>query len=441
MTVNTNRRGFLGLAGAAGLGVALSGCSGGDQPATTGGGAAAAGGTFTFWSMWKEGEPQQKVIARALADYEQANNVKVEVEWQGRNNLQKLVPALNTNSVPDLVDGAYARAYAAMVATDQALGLSDAWATDIDGKKLSEYVPEKYLKNIPIMTKDNKPWMVPYQIQSDAVWFNAAAYPEIKANPPQTWDEWMSLMGKLKGQGKVPLAADGDIGGYNASFLSTLILRNGGPGSQYKICEDPSGQKWKDSIAVDAAKRLEQLVKSGYLIDGYGASKWPEQQQRWANNAAVFMFMGSWLPTESGSYAANGFEYSSFTFPKTGTHASQRADFSGFMVPAKAKNAASAQKFAASLVKKVYQDAWGTEAKGIPLRADSPTSPQLKTNQEALTKATAYHQSNDGVAFTGYNEKVLWPACDALFLGKINADAFINQMVTTQAEYWKSQGK
>ncbi len=445
MTLSTNRRGFLGFAGAAGLGVALSACSGSDTAAPGTAGSAAApgsttpGGPFTYWSMWKEGEPQQKVIAKALADYEKANNVKVEVEWQGRNNLQKLVPALNTNSVPDLVDGPYTKAYAALVATDQALGMTDAWNAMVDGKKLSSYVPEKYLKNIPIMVKDGSPWMLPYQIQSDAIWFNGAKYPEIKANPPKTWDDWMSLMAKLKADGKVPLAADGDIGGYNASFLSTLMLRNGGPGSQMAIAQDKSGQKWKDAIAVDAVKKVEQLVKSGVLISGYAASKWPAQQQKWANNEAVFMFMGSWLPTESGSYAAPGFEYASFAFPTTGTHASQRADFSGFQIPKKAKNAASAQKFAATLVGKTYQDAWGAEAKGIPLRADAATSPELKSNQDALNKATAYHMANDGVAFTGYNEKVLWPACDQLFLGKIGADAFIDTMVKTQAEYWKTQ--
>lgn len=436
------RRSFLSLAAATGVGLTLAGCSNGPAAAPGGGGASgAANGTFTYWSMWKEGEPQQKVIARALAAYEKANNVTVEVEWQGRNNLQKLVPALNTNTVPDLVDGPYAKAYAAMVATDQALALTEAWNADVDGKPLKSYVPQKYLDGVPIMTDSGAPWMMPYQVQSDAVWYNAAKFPEIKANPPQTWDEWISMMEGYKAKGLIPLAADGDVGGYNAGFLSTLIVRGGGHGSQLKISEDVTGAKWRDQIAVDAAKKVEQLAKSGLIIDGYTASKWPAQQQRWANNEAVFMFMGSWLPTESGTYAASGFEYDSFPFPKTGSEQSLRADFSGFMVPKKAKNAASAQAFAATLMKKEFQDAWGTEAKGIPMREDASTAPELKSVQDALAKAEDYHQQNDGVAFTGYNEKVFWPADDELFAGKISAEQFIDRMVTDQAAYWKSQGK
>lgn len=434
-----SRRSFLSLAAATGIGLTLAGCSNGSASAPGAGGT--GNGTFTYWSMWKEGEPQQKVIARALEAYEKANNVTVEVEWQGRNNLQKLVPALNTNTVPDLVDGPYSKAYAAMVATDQALTLTEAWGADVDGKPLSSHVPKKYLDGVPIMTDGGAPWMIPYQVQSDAVWFNAAKYPQIKANPPQTWDEWIALMKDLKGQGAIPLAADGDVGGYNSAFLSTLMVRAGGTGAQHRISQDATGQAWRDAVAVDAAKKVEELAKSGLIIDGYTASKWPAQQQRWANDEAVFMFMGSWLPTESGTYAAGGFEYDSFPFPKTGTEQSLRADFSGFMVPKKAKNAASAQAFAASLLKKEYQDAWGTQAKGIPMREDATTAPELKSVQEALAAATSYHQQNDGVAFTGYNEKVFWPADDELFTGKISASQFIDRMVTEQAAYWKTQGK
>lgn len=431
-----SRRSFLSLAAATGVGATLAGCSSGP---TDGGGAGR--GAFTYWSMWKEGEPQQKVLSRALKAYEQANKVTVEVEWQGRNNLQKLVPALNTNNVPDLVDGPYSKAYASMVATGQALPLAQAWGSDVDGKPVKSYVPQKYLDAIPIMTDSGAPWMLPYHVQSDAVWFNAAKHPELKTSPPKTWDEWMSVMRSYKSKGLSPLAADGDVGGYNAGFLSTLIVRNGGTGSQFKICKDPSGEAWRDEIAVDAAKRVAELAKSGLIISGYTASKWPAQQQRWANNEAVFMFMGSWLPIESAPYAASGFIYDSFPFPQTGSASSMRADFSGFMVPAKAKNAAAAQAFAATFLKKEYQDAWGTQASGIPLRADAGSAPELAAVQSALAKAPAYHQQNDGVAFTGYNEKVFWPANSQLLCGQISADDFIDKMVNEQAAYWKGQGR
>jgi raffinose/stachyose/melibiose transport system substrate-binding protein len=397
--------------------------------------------TFTYWSMWKVGEPQQKVIASAIADFEKQTGITVKAQWQGRSNLQKLTPALNTNSVPDLVDGPYVKAYPALVATEQALGLKTAYATKVDGKTAKDLIPAKYLKNVDLDLADGQPWMLPYQVQSDAIWYNGARYPDVKANPPKTWDEFVALLDRTKAAGVPPIAADGDVSGYNASWLSTLLVREGGPGTLKKIAQDQTGQAWKSPEALDAATKVEQLVKGGYLIDGYGASKFPLQQQKWADNKAAFIFVGSWLPTESGSYAASGFDYQSFPFPKINDEDSMRADLSGFMVPKKAKHPDAAQKFAAFFLGKKYQDAWGTEAKVIPVRDDSPTSPELAGVQAALKEATSYHQQNDGVAFPGYNEKLFWATTDKLFLGKLSAQDFVATMAKEQAEYWKKQGQ
>jgi raffinose/stachyose/melibiose transport system substrate-binding protein len=409
--------------------------------ACSGTGSASSDG-FTYWSMWKQGEPQQKVIAAAVADFQKQTGIKVKVQWQGRNNLQKLVPALNTTSVPDLVDGPYVKLVPALVATKQSLGLKAAFDTKVDGSTAGSLVPAKYLKTIDINGADGRPWMLPYSLTSDAVWYNAATYPELRRDPPRTWDDFIAVLDRLKKEGRTPLAADGDVPGYNASFLSTLVDRNLGPGGLKKVASDPTGNAWLDPAVLDAAKKVEQLVHGGYLIKGYKASKWPAQQQKWADNKAALMFMGSWLPTESATYAAKGFEYAAFPFPATAAgNTSMRADFVGFAVPKKADNAKDAQRFAAFLLGKKYQDALGEQAKVIPIRADAGTSPQLADVKKALDSAESFHQQNDGVAFPGYNEKLFWAKDDDLFLGKVTAEQFVHGMQAAQAAYWTDQPK
>ena len=416
------------------LTVGLAGCG---APAST---TPAESTTFTYWSMWKIDEPQQKVIATAIADFEKETGIKVQTEWQGRGNYQKLTPALNTNTVPDLIDGPYSKAHPALVATDQALGLQSVFDMTVDGKKVSELIPAKYSKDIDIKLADGQPWMVPYQIQSDAMWYNAANFPALKTNPPKTWDEFMTVLGKVKADGKMaPVAADGDIGGYNAAWVTTLIIRELGPGGLAKIAADKSGEAWKAPEVLAAATRVQQMVKGGYVIDGYAASKFPLQQQKWADNKAAFIFMGSWLPTESSSYVAKGFDVQSFPFPKTGTFDSARVDFSGWSTPKKAKNADAAKKFMAFFMKKKYQDAWGAEAKGIPVREDAASAPELAGVQAAIKAASSSHMAGDGVAYPGYNEKVFWPVSDSLFHGKITAQEFVDKMVKDQKAYWASQ--
>jgi ABC-type glycerol-3-phosphate transport system substrate-binding protein len=412
--------------------LALTACGGGSPQSAQG------GGTVTYWSMWKEGEPQQKVIAGAISDFEKATGSTVKVQWQGRSNVQKLVPALNTNNVPDIVDGPYAKLAPVVGDTGQALPLTDAYAATVDGKKVSDLIPAKYAKVANIKDKDGAPWMLPYSLSSDGIWFDATAHPELASAPPASWDDLITLLDKFKAEGKVPLAADGDIAGYNSMWFTTALIRTDGPGAFAKVAGDKSGAAWDAPSVLAAAKKVEQIARGGYLVKGYNASKWPAQQQVWANGGAQLLFNGSWIPTETGTYAATDFKYSSFPFPPVaGQPSSARADFVGWAIPKKAKNPELAQKLATFMLGKKYQDSLGTEAKVLPIRTDAATAPEIASVKKDLDGADEIYLQNDGVTAPGYVEKILWPIDDELFLGKISADEFVAKMKAAQIGYWK----
>ncbi|MFJ5956780.1 ABC transporter substrate-binding protein [Paenarthrobacter sp. NPDC092416] len=400
-----------------------------------------SGQTINYWSMWKDGEPQQKVIAAAIADFEKETGATVSVQWQGRSNSEKLVPALNTNNVPDLVDGTYAKLAPVIGDTGQASPLTSVYSYQVDGKAVSSLIPEKFTSNGVFNGEDGQPWMVPYSISSDGIWFNAAKHPELKAKPPASWDEFIEVLDRLKASGSAPIAADGDIAGYNSTWFVTTMLRLKGAGSFKALVEDKSGAGWDDPAVLEAAQKVETLVKGGYLNTGYNASKFPAQQQLWANGDAALILNGSWTPTETGTYAAPGFEYSSFQFPSIDSKpASARVDFIGFAVPAKSKNQLPAQRLAAYLLSSKYQNALGTEAKVLPVRPDAPVAPAVESVKAAIDAAPATHLQNDGVTFPGYMEKVFFPKDDELFLGKTSAAGFVAKMKAAQIQYWKDNG-
>ena len=189
---------------------------------------------------------------------------------------------------------------------------------------------------------------------------------------------------------------------------------------------------------LEAAKKVEQIAQGDYLINGYNASKWPAQQQIWATGGAELMLNGSWIPTETGTYASPDFKFSSFPFPPVdGKPSSVRADFVGWAIPQKAKNKELAQKLATHMLKKEYQDAYGTDAKVLPIRTDAATAPEMASVKKALDSAEEIYLQNDGVTHPGYVEKILWPIDDELFLGKINAAEFVEKMKTATVQYWK----
>jgi len=421
------RRGFLALGAVLGV----SACHGG-----TGGSAK----SITYWSNWKQGEGQQKVIARAITDFTAETGIDVDVQWQGRTVPQKLVPALNTNKVPDIVDGSFAKLAPVLVETKQGADLSSAYQEKVDDSTVNDLISEQYRQELT--ARGEHPWMLPYLVSSDAIWFDRSTHPELAKNPPTTWDEFVKTLKAAKSSGKTPLAADGDIAGYNAFWFTTLYLRETGPGGFAKLAQDKSGALWESKEALSASQKVEQLVNGGYFIDGYTASKWPAQQQAWATGKAELLFNGSWIPTETGTYATKDFSYASFPFPylKNDHTTAARADFTGFAIPQKSKKQKEAGRLAAFLLRKKYQDLIGTDAKSIPVRDDASTPTEQASVVKALRNAKEVYQQNDGVTFSGYLEKTFWPLDDELFLGKINAQQFVTKMKAAQVAYWKANG-
>lgn len=413
---------------------AVSACSGGPEENE-----GEASTEFTYWSMWKEGEPMQEVLNTAITDFEAESDITVNVQWQGRDNIKRIVPTLSTPTVPDLVDSSYVKLYPSIVASGQAKGLEDAWDTDVDGKPLTDVIPARYLETIDITNDDDQPWMVPYTLTSDAIWFNATTHPELKENPPTTWDEFITLLDDMKANGEAPIALDADIPGYGAYWFYTALMRNSGPGSLFEIASDETGEGWKDPMVLDAAEKVQQLVDGGYFISGYDASKFPSEQQKWASDEAALLFMGTWAPIETKPYASPDFEYASFPFPKTsGDHYSARTDFAGFAVPASAKHADAAEKFAAFVLREKYQ-ALASEAGQLPIR-DDLTPPAVQEAVFAhLQEADGFHQQNDGVAFPEYQQNVFDLNNDNLILGKTNAQEFVDAMAQGTKDYWEAQ--
>lgn len=201
-----------------------------------------ASDSLTYWSMWKEGEAQQKVVAAAIADFEDETGITVNVQWQGRDNVKKVVPTLNTNKTPDLIDGSFAKLAPILAETNQAAPLTKAYDAEVDGKKVSDLIPSAYLKAGELTLEGaDAPWMLPYSLTSDAVWFNAAEHPELVEKAPATWDEFIDTLDELQAKGETPIGIDGDVSGYNAYWYTTLMMRLDGPGSLKKMAADESG--------------------------------------------------------------------------------------------------------------------------------------------------------------------------------------------------------
>jgi raffinose/stachyose/melibiose transport system substrate-binding protein len=437
--MSITRRGTLklaaALAGTAALPVAA--CSSKPDSGTS-------GGQFTYWSMWKEGEPQQKVLAGAIAQFTKDAGIKVDVQWVGRDVVKsKLPPALNTTRIPDLVDQASDQLKPLMGTQKQGRGLAGVYAAEIpgeSGKKVGDVLPAKYIDSLGLKLADGQPFMVPYSLSGVGLFYDASLVTAVAGNPLSTWDAFVSTLDTIKASGTMaPLTADADQGWADQYWMTYLLNRELGPGSLQKIAADETGQAWLQPAVATSAQKIEKLAKGGYFLKGYDASKSPEQQKNWAQGKAGFLLMGSWLPVETQPYARQGMTYASLPFPSTGSAArSEEVALFGFAIPAKASNAASAEKFIAYFMNKDRVGKMASEAVTICARPDVEAPAALAAIKKQIDSVPAVHGFTDGVEFSGWGDKVYFPAVADLLVGKTTAAQFADTLAKAQADYWKN---
>ncbi|WP_187414895.1 ABC transporter substrate-binding protein [Nonomuraea sp. PA05] len=402
-------------------------------------GEAGAAAEFTYWSMYKQDEVRAKIVQDAATAFTKETGIKVNVVFQGRENLKKLQPTLVGGNVgADLVDGAAFNVLNMLQATGNAADLSGVYAATIPGetRTVADVVPDTYER---LITDGGAKYLVPVAVHSWQVFYDAKRHPELAEQPPRTFDELLAVAGELKRKGRTPLALDGDVAGYPPKWTATLLIRELGPGGLAKVLQDKSGAGFDDPRVLKAAAYMERLGKGSLWADGWDASKFPAIQQKWAQGESDLLFMGTWAPSETGEVAGEGFEYRSFPFPETESgFDSQETTLYGFAVPAKSRHAEQAGKFIAYFLNKKWMDRIPAEDKVLSARTDTTTPPELADTKKALGSATAAHFALDGVRGMGdWETKIFNPLSKEILSGRLTGAQFVARLKTETVEWWK----
>ena len=432
----------LTVAVAAATALLLSSCS---LISQAGGGDSKKSDSFTYWSMWSEGEPQQVVLKKAIDQFTKDTGITVNVEWIGRDNVKKVSPTLNSAVSPvDLIDAAQRNIKSVLVSTKSSTPMDDVLASEIPGeagKTVRSVIPKNYLD---MVTKDGKTWMLPYEVITSVFWFNGAQHPELVTSPPKTWDQLITVLQGIKGSGRFPLALDGDIANFNLYYFAELAVRNTGPGQLNKAAGDKTGDAFKNPAFKKAAEQVQQLVKSGFFAPGYSSSKWPAMQQQWAQNKIDLIYNGTWVPHETAEYAAPNFDYRAFSMPQVTANGdkSQEISFIGFGIPSKAAHADAAKKFIAYFMNKDRLSGIASVADNLTPRTDIAVPKKLADAKRLIDTAPAIHGQFDQIIddYGDWTTKVLIPLVNDLVFGNIDANAFSAELPKRSAQYWSNNG-
>ncbi|NUR61882.1 MAG: extracellular solute-binding protein [Catenulispora sp.] len=431
----------------------LSGCSSGSSGSSPRAADAAAAKSFTYWSMWKESEPQATAIKKALAGYQAATGVTVTVQWHGRTVLDDVAAAVKAGKpAPDLSDGSIDTIFGAVAGGVPVNDLTQVYQEPLPGEnqKLADVVPDKYL---PLLADSNGAVvMIPYEVASEAIFYDKAKEPQLVANPPRTWDDFVKALDAVKAKGQAPLALDPSPDNC-AYWVEWMFEREVGPGQFKHTAEerDPThvdgASRWDDSRLLDGAQKLEALIKGGYFAPGYATEDTGEnsahatdQQNAWTQGKAALLLGGTWTPGAT----KRGDDVDSFVFPSMPDIGGIRADnsvgvsFFGFALPKAGKNTAAAEKFVLYFMAKDRLGAISSEAGDMTPRIDIAAPQALASVQLALTNRTVFSDQDalmrdDSKWYTTVFQK---NAVDFM-TGKLTAAQFIRRLRGESTIFWQ----
>lgn len=434
VSTTKSARPVLAIAAAAVLAAGLGGC-GSSKSATAAGGKGS--GHFTYWSMWRADEPQGKAIKAAVDQFKASTGVKVDLQFVGRDVRTKIGPAIAANQAPDLWDQGSDVIYGQTASAGQALDLTPVLGLPVpgEGKTVGDVIPAKYNQALPKDPNGVQNYVIPYIVDSAELFYNASD-PDIQAampSPPATWADFIKVCDALKAKNKPCLASEGEDAWTNGLEFDYQL--NAAGVNFADLTDDKTGAAWDNPAVLKAAQETEQLVKGGYVVPGYDATKSPAQETAWAGGKDAFWMTGSWATSETGKEVASGWKYGAMLPP--GVTAPDSMTF-GFAVPKKAKNASAAEQFIAYFLQQKNMTNLASTSDSITTRTDVPAPADLADVQKSLNSASVrltYGGQAGSVMDKAFNPNFL-----DLWHGKITAQQFVAKMKSDQASYWKTQG-
>ena len=394
--------------------------------------------TIRYFSMWNEGEPQQEVLQGIIDSFESETGNEVDVLWGGREILTSVRAALSAGDAVDLVDLDAEPLVGALVNSGETQSLAAVIDMTIPGEDntVGDVIPQAFLD---IYAIDGEPHLIPYEVISSGIHYDGSRLADLGIDPPGTWDEFVAAS---VASGENAVQADGLINFYNAYWLYWLIVRHGGPGAFHEAASDPTGEAWRSEPMQRAVADLVKLVESGAMADGYDGSNYPLAQQDWAAGNGTFMVNGTWLASETSSYASPGFDYRLLSFPSVdGGFESAELYQIGWVVPNAAEAPAAAQQFIAYALNRERLAGIADVAKNLTPRSDISVPPELQDAAGIFAAEPEVHRIYDGVQgdFPEYWETVFLPLDDQLFFGQISGEEFIDEIASKTADYWANQ--
>ncbi|PWB98466.1 ABC transporter substrate-binding protein [Homoserinimonas hongtaonis] len=363
------------IAGAAILGLALAGCSGGgDTPSDSGG--ANEVEVFTWWSSGSEKVGLDALVKVFNEQYPDIEFINASVAGgAGSNAKAALASRLEAGDPPDTF-----QAHAGAELTDyiEAGQLQDL-SSFFDDEGFTEVFPESLIQ---LLTVDDAIYSVPSNIhRANVVWVNTGILENAGIDPkkaPADIDAWISDLEKVKASGvEAPLAL-GTEWTQMQLFETVLLADLGADGYTGLWTGDTSWDSDGVTTAIDHYSTLLDFVNSDYT-----GLDWDAATQILIDGQAAYNVMGDWA---EAAFAQAGLTYDNeyTTWPVPGTEGIFDFLADSFTLPVGAPHEEPAKDWLRTVGSADGQQAFNLAKGSIPARTDIDAADYPPYQQTAI---------------------------------------------------------
>jgi raffinose/stachyose/melibiose transport system substrate-binding protein len=278
--------------------MALSGC-GTSGPGSSGGGT-------SYWFL--SGQPQEGIRQGAVDRFNKANpdsQIKTTT-FQNDPYKTKIKTALGAGQAPTIIWGWGGGGLRTWAQAGQVEDLTS-WF-DKNAKVKDKLIPSSF----GAATIDGKIYAMPCEtVEPIVLYYNKRVFEDAKVEPPQSWDDIMSLVETFKSKNIAPFSLAGQSRWTNMMWLEFLFDRIGGS-EVFDAVFNGESNAWSHPDAIAALTKMQDLVKAGGFIDGFSsitADSNADQALLYQGRAAM-MLHGSWSygiqQEEGGDFVSSG---------------------------------------------------------------------------------------------------------------------------------------
>jgi raffinose/stachyose/melibiose transport system substrate-binding protein len=145
-------------------------------------------------------------------------------------------------------------------------------------------------------TVNGKIYALPNQYVAPIVLFyNKELFQKAGVQPPNTWDDVMSLVKTFNNMGVAPFSLGGQSRWTSMMWLEYLLDRIGGP-EVFKAIFEGKPNAWMDPAVIETGTKVQELVSADGFIKGFSsitADSQADQALLFSGKAAM-MLHGSW---------------------------------------------------------------------------------------------------------------------------------------------------